>query len=67
MGRGDSASVEHFVRSSTGGSPLAGLVARAPAPAYEELVREVERELGQSGREGSLRFPVEAHLAAASA
>jgi hypothetical protein len=49
-----------FVGSYIGGSPLAAIVATAPAPAYEELVSEVERGLGASIE---LSFPIEAHLA----
>jgi ubiquinone/menaquinone biosynthesis C-methylase UbiE len=52
-----------FVRSYVGGSPLAALVAAAPAPAYDELVTEVERALDPPGEHESLRFPIEAHLA----
>jgi ubiquinone/menaquinone biosynthesis C-methylase UbiE len=52
-----------FVRSYIGGSPLAPMVAAAPAPAYEELVREVERALDPLIEQGSLCFPIEAHLA----
>jgi ubiquinone/menaquinone biosynthesis C-methylase UbiE len=52
-----------FVGSYTGGSPLAPMVVAAPAPAYDELVREVERALDPFIERGSLCFPVEAHLA----
>jgi hypothetical protein len=41
-------------------SPLA---AAAPLPAYEELVREVERALNAFVERGSVSFPMEAHLA----
>jgi hypothetical protein len=54
------ASAAVFVGSYIGGSPLAAIVATAPAPAYEELVSEVERGLGASIE---LSFPIEAHLA----
>jgi SAM-dependent methyltransferase len=57
------ASAEKFVRGYIGGSPLAALVAAAPAPAQEELVREVMRALDPLIEQGSLRFPIEAHLA----
>jgi ubiquinone/menaquinone biosynthesis C-methylase UbiE len=57
------ASAEKFVRGYIGGSPLAALVAASPAPAYEELVREVERSLDPLVEQGSLSFPIEAHLA----
>jgi ubiquinone/menaquinone biosynthesis C-methylase UbiE len=56
-------SAENFVRSYVGGSPLAALVAAAPAAAYEELVREVERALDSLIEQSSLSFPIEAHLA----
>jgi ubiquinone/menaquinone biosynthesis C-methylase UbiE len=52
-----------FVRSYVGGSPLAPIVAAAPSPSYGELVREVERALEPHTEQGSLRFPIEAHLA----
>jgi hypothetical protein len=51
------------VRSYTAGSLLAAIVAAAPDPAYRDLVREVERALGPLIEHGSLRFPIEAHLA----
>ena len=54
------ASAAVFVGSYIGGSPLAAIVATAPASAYEELVSEVERGLGASIE---LSFPIEAHLA----
>jgi ubiquinone/menaquinone biosynthesis C-methylase UbiE len=57
------ASAEKFVRGYIGGSRLAALVAAAPAPAYEELVREAERALDSLIEQGSLSFPIEAHLA----
>jgi ubiquinone/menaquinone biosynthesis C-methylase UbiE len=57
------ASAAMFVRSYIGGSPLAAIVAAAPAPAYEELVQEVERALDPLIERGSLCFPIEAHLA----
>ena len=60
------ASAETFVRGYVGGSPLAALVAAAPAPAYEELVNEVERALDRFVGHGSLSFPIEAHLALCS-
>ena len=56
-----------FVRGYIGGSPLAPMVAAAPAPAYAELVREVERALNSFIEQGSLCFPIEAHLAVARA
>jgi hypothetical protein len=56
-------SAQMFVRSYIGGSPLAPMVAAAPAPAYEELVRQVERALDPLTEQGSLCFPIEAHLA----
>jgi ubiquinone/menaquinone biosynthesis C-methylase UbiE len=52
-----------FVGSYIGGSPLAAIVAAAPEQAYEQLVREVERALDPLTQRGSLRFPIEAHLA----
>jgi ubiquinone/menaquinone biosynthesis C-methylase UbiE len=61
------ASVDTFVRAYTGGSPLAAPVAAAPAPNYDELVREVERALAPFVEEGSLSFSIEAHLAFCSA
>jgi SAM-dependent methyltransferase len=57
------ASAATFVRSYIGGSPLAATVAAAPAPAYDELVVEVERALDPLLEHGSLCFPIEAHLA----
>jgi ubiquinone/menaquinone biosynthesis C-methylase UbiE len=57
------ASAAMFVGSYIGGSPLAPIVATAPAPAYEELVSEVERALDPLIERGSLCFPIEAHLA----
>jgi ubiquinone/menaquinone biosynthesis C-methylase UbiE len=57
------ASAAMFVRGYVGGSPLAALVAAAPAPAYEELVREVERATDSLIEQGSLSFSIEAHLA----
>jgi SAM-dependent methyltransferase len=57
------ASAAMFVRSYVGGSPLAAIVATAPAPAYEELVREVERAVDPFVEQNSLCFPIEAHLA----
>jgi SAM-dependent methyltransferase len=52
-----------FVHGYVGGSPLAALVAAAPAPAYEELLREVERGTDSLIEQSSLSFPIEAHLA----
>jgi hypothetical protein len=52
-----------FVRGYIGGSPLAAIVGAAPARAYEKLVSEVERALDTLIAQGSLCFPVEAHLA----
>jgi ubiquinone/menaquinone biosynthesis C-methylase UbiE len=52
-----------LVGSYVGGSPIAAIVATAPAPAYDELVSEVERALDPITQQGSLRFPIEAHLA----
>jgi ubiquinone/menaquinone biosynthesis C-methylase UbiE len=57
------ASAVMFVRSYIGGSPLAALVAAAPAHAQDALVREVERALDPLIEDGSLCFPIEAHLA----
>jgi SAM-dependent methyltransferase len=57
------ASAAAFVRSYVGGSPLAAIVAAAPASAHEELVGEVERALDPLIQHGSLSFPIEAHLA----
>jgi ubiquinone/menaquinone biosynthesis C-methylase UbiE len=57
------ASAEKFIRGYIGGSPLAAFVAAAPAPAYEELVREVKRALDPLIEQESLCFPIEAHLA----
>ena len=57
------ASAAMFVRSYIGGSPLAAVVATAPASAYERLVSEVERALGPFIAQGPLSFPIEAHLA----
>ena len=57
------ASATSFVRSQLGGSPLAPIAAAAPAAAREELLREVERALAPVTDPGSLRFPIEAHLA----
>jgi SAM-dependent methyltransferase len=57
------ASAEKFVHDYIGGSPLAALVAAAPAPAYDELVHEVERALDPFIEQGSMCFPIEAHLA----
>jgi hypothetical protein len=52
-----------FVRSYIGGSPLATIVAAAPASAHDELVAEVERVLDPLIEADSLCFPIEAHLA----
>jgi hypothetical protein len=52
-----------FVRGYIGGSPLAAIVGAAPARAYEKLVSEVERALDPLIAQGSLCFPIEAHLA----
>jgi ubiquinone/menaquinone biosynthesis C-methylase UbiE len=52
-----------FVGSYIGGSPLAAIVATAPEQAYEQLVSEVERALDPLIEQGSLRFPIEAHIA----
>jgi ubiquinone/menaquinone biosynthesis C-methylase UbiE len=57
------ASATTFVGSYIGGSPLAAIVATAPAAAYEGLVGEVEHALGPFIAEGALCFPIEAHLA----
>jgi ubiquinone/menaquinone biosynthesis C-methylase UbiE len=57
------ASVAMFVGSYIGGSPLAAIVADAPASAYEKLVEEVERALDPLIEQDSLCFPIEAHLA----
>jgi hypothetical protein len=57
------ASAAMFVRSYTGGSPLAAIVATAPPPAYERLVSEVEYALSPLTDQGTLCFPIEAHLA----
>jgi hypothetical protein len=57
------ASAAMFVGSYVGGSPLAAIVATAPAPAYDELVSEVERALDPVIEQGALCFPIEAHLA----
>jgi hypothetical protein len=38
-------------------------VATAPGKAYEELVSELERALDPLCEQGSLHFPIEAHLA----
>jgi SAM-dependent methyltransferase len=56
-------SVESFVASYVGGSPLAGPVAAAPAEARGALLAEVAANLRQFGQE--LEFPIEAHLARA--
>jgi len=60
-------SAEMFVRGYIGGSPLAGIVSTAPEQAYEELVSEVEHDLDSYIEHDSLRFPIEAHLAACHA
>jgi hypothetical protein len=57
------ASAAMFVRSYTGGSPLAAVVATAPEGGYEKLVSEVERHLDSWIERNSLCFPIEAHLA----
>ena len=57
------ASAVMFVRSYIGGSPLAAIVAGAPAPAYDTLMGEVVRALEPFSEQGSLCFPIEAHLA----
>ena len=57
------ASAAMFVSSYAGGSPLAAIVAAAPASAYEKLVGEVEQALDPLIEQGSLCFPIEAHLA----
>jgi ubiquinone/menaquinone biosynthesis C-methylase UbiE len=56
-------SAEIFVRSYVGGSPLAAIVSAAPASVYGKLVEEVELALNPLVEQGSLRFPIEAHLA----
>jgi SAM-dependent methyltransferase len=60
-------SAEMFVRGYIEGSPLAGIVSTAPEQAYEELVSEVEHDLDSYIEYDSLRFPIEAHLAACRA
>jgi SAM-dependent methyltransferase len=55
-------SAEMFVHGYVGGSPLAGLVAASPPAAYDDLVREVEQGLAGFIAQGSLSFPIEAHL-----
>ena len=57
------ASATALVRSYVNGSPLAAIVAAGPATAYDELLSEVERELGPFTKQGELRFPIEAQLA----
>ena len=57
------ASPAAFVASYVHGSPLAAVVASAPATAYDALVQEVERSLVAFIQDGSLCFPIEAHLA----
>jgi ubiquinone/menaquinone biosynthesis C-methylase UbiE len=57
------ASAAMFVGSYVGGSPLAAIVASAPARAYEKLVSEVNCALDPLIERGSLCFPIEAHLA----
>jgi hypothetical protein len=61
------ASAAIFVHSYIGGSPLAAIVGTVPATAYENLVREVEHALDPLIEQGSLCFPIEAHLAACRA
>jgi hypothetical protein len=56
-------SAAKFVDSYIAGSPLAPIVAAAPTPAYEKLVREVERALDPLMEQGWLSFAIEAHLA----
>jgi SAM-dependent methyltransferase len=56
------ASAAAFVASYVHGSPLAALVAAAPATAHDALVREVERSLDAFIHDGSLCFPIEAQL-----
>jgi SAM-dependent methyltransferase len=57
------ASPTALVKSYVNGSPLAALVAGAPATAYDDLVQEVERELLPFTGQGSLCFAIEAQLA----
>jgi ubiquinone/menaquinone biosynthesis C-methylase UbiE len=57
------ASAAMFVRSYVAGSPLAAIVAAAPAHAREQLVHEVEHALGSFTGQDSLCFPIEAQLA----
>jgi SAM-dependent methyltransferase len=52
-----------FVRIQTEASPLAAIVTTAPKEAYEQLVTEVERDLDSPTEQGSVCFPIEAHLA----
>jgi hypothetical protein len=60
-------SPEEFVRRYVAATPLAGLVAKAPADARAALIAEVSATLkSYVGSEG-LVFPIEAHLALAHA
>jgi ubiquinone/menaquinone biosynthesis C-methylase UbiE len=57
------ASAAMFVGGYVGGSPLAAMVATATEQAYEQLVSEAEHALAPLVEQGSLCFPIEAHLA----
>jgi ubiquinone/menaquinone biosynthesis C-methylase UbiE len=59
-------SIERFVLSYVGGSPLAGPVSQASDPAREKLMADTGRALGKYVSNGGLAFPIAAHLLTAS-
>jgi ubiquinone/menaquinone biosynthesis C-methylase UbiE len=55
-------SIERFVFSYVGGSPLAGPVSQASDPAREKLMADTRQALGKYVSNGGLAFPIAAHL-----
>jgi SAM-dependent methyltransferase len=60
-------SVENFVLSYLGGSPLASQMSQADDAAREGLVTDARNALGQYIHNGQLSFPISAHLVSARA
>jgi hypothetical protein len=58
-------SVERFVLSYVGGSPLAGPVSQANDAAREALITDVRSALGKYTSNAELAFPIAAHLLSA--
>jgi hypothetical protein len=55
-------SIERFVFSYVGGSPLAGPVSQASDAAREKLMADTRQALGKYVSNGGLAFPIAAHL-----